>query len=291
MSRLTSAGYATVTLLCETFGVSRQAYYASRKPKKLALVSTRPSSHRYVTAEAALTAIQGVVDAHPAWGVRKVWATLRRNGTRVGRRRVWALMRAHGLVITATPRAPEPRRGHVVVPEPNRRLATDLTTVWTRKDGLVAVMITVDCGCRSVLDVTVSKSQASGPVLASVDRALELAFGSPEHVPEGVEIRSDHGPQYTGADAAAMAKTWGVVQTFAPVGRPTGNAVAERTIRTMKEECVWLSDWDSEDELRTALIAWRQSFNCERPHQSLKWSTPAEYRASRLPQQHHRVAA
>jgi hypothetical protein len=32
-------------------------------------------------------------------------------------------------------------------------------------------------------------------------------------------------------------------QTFAPVGRPTGNAVAERTIRTMKEECVWLADW------------------------------------------------
>jgi formylglycine-generating enzyme required for sulfatase activity len=77
---------------------------------------------------------------------------------------------------------------------------------------------------------------------ASVDNALVAAFGHPRNVPDGVELRSDHGSVYTGTDAHAFALRWGVEQTFAPVGRPSGNAAAERTIRTMKEECVWLAD-------------------------------------------------
>lgn len=282
MSRTTSRGEASVTLVCETFGISRSAFYASQRPVERPTNPKQPRTRGTPTAD-VLEGIQRIVEAHPAWGVRKVWATLKREGLRVGRRRVWAIMRAHGHVLAGgTPREPSPRRGHVTVPEPNRRLATDFTTVWTSEDGLVAVALTVDCGCRSVLDVTVSKSQDAPSMLASVDNALERAFGSPENVPAGVELRSDHGSVYTGSDAHTFARRWGVEQTFAPVGRPTGNAVAERTIRTMKEECTWLADWRNLDELRTALEAWRVAFNESRPHQALNWMTPSEYRAIKL---------
>lgn len=282
MNRTTSRGEAPVTLVCRTFAVSRAAYYASQKPAE-PRPPTSPPRTRGTPVATVLTAIERVVAAHPAWGVRKVWATLKREGLRVGRRRIWALMHAHGHVLAGgTPREPSPRRGHVVVPEPNRRIATDFTTVWTSDEGLVAVAITVDCGCRSVLDVTVSKSQDAPSMLASVDNALVVAFGVPENVPDGVELRSDHGSVYTGADAHTFALRWGVEQTFAPVGRPTGNAVAERTIRTMKEECIWLADWRDQAALRAALATWRSEFNDIRPHQSLNWATPAEYRSAKL---------
>lgn len=284
MNRATSRGEAPVTFVCRTFAVSRAAYYASQKPAG-PRPPTSPPRTRGTPVATVLAAIERVVAAHPAWGVRKVWATLKREGLRVGRRRIWALMHAHGHVLAGgTPREPSPRRGHVVVPEPNRRIATDFTTVWTTDDGLVAVAITVDCGCRSVLDVTVSKSQDAPSMLASVDNALVVAFGVPENVPDGVELRSDHGSVYTGADAHTFALRWGVEQTFAPVGRPTGNAVAERTIRTMKEECIWLADWRDQAALRAALATWRSEFNDIRPHQSLNWATPAEYRAAKLSQ-------
>lgn len=283
MSRQTSRGNAAVTLVCEAFHVSRAAYYAARRPPTTAPPPTKPRTERGTPVSTLLPAIEGIVAEHPAWGVRKVWATLKRRGMRVGRRRVWALMRAHGHVLSGgQPREPSPRRGHVVVPEPNRRFATDFTTVWTAEDGLLAVAITVDCGCRSVLDVTVSKAQDAPAMLASVDNALVQAFGRPENVPEGVELRSDHGSVYTGADAKVFADRWRVEQTFAPVGRPTGNAVAERTIRTMKEECIWLADWRNRAELDQALQGWRVEFNEVRPHQSLNWRTPAEYRAMKL---------
>jgi len=282
MSRETSAGVATVTQLCEAFGISRAAYYAARKPRLAAKVIALRRAPRHTSSEVALDAIREVIEAEPAWGVRKVWATLKRNGLKVSRKRVHALMRANGLVLARDREPGETTRGHVAVPEPNRRFGGDLTTVWTKRDGWVAVVPTIDCGCRSVLGLTVTKDQHGPAVLASVEQALHEAFDEPRYVPAGVELRTDHGPQYTGADCAALVERWGLVHTFAPVGRPTGNAVAERVIRTMKEEVVWLRDWNDADELREALLAWQHRYNTQRPHQALGWKTPAEHRAEKL---------
>lgn len=239
----------------------------------------RPAVASSVT---VLAALREIVAAEPAWGVRKVWATLRRRDLYVSRKRVWALMHAEGLVLRREREPGEPPRGHVAVPEPNRRWATDLTTVWTRREGWVAVVPTIDCGCRAVLALAVTKPQDAPAVLASSDGLLTALFGTPAAVPAALELRTDHGPQYTGGDCAALVDRWGLEHTFAPVGRPTGNAVAERLIRTMKEEVVWLRDWESADQLREALRAWQVRYNTTRPHQALGWQTPAEYRAARL---------
>jgi putative transposase len=73
-----------------------------------------------------------------------------------------------------------------------------------------------------------------------------------------------------------------VDHTFAPVGRPTGNAVAERFIQALKVELVWTRDWESLEELREAVTEWLQVYNHVRPHQALDWMTPAEKRAENL---------
>jgi transposase InsO family protein len=283
MTRTTPAGTAAVRLLCRTFGLSRQAYYAAQRVPVTPPVRRLPVRPAVASSAAVLAAIRTILAEEPAWGVRKVWAALHRRGLRVSRKRVWALMHAEGLVLRRDREPGEPPRGHVVVPEPNRRWATDLTTVWTRRDGWVAVVPTIDCGCRSVLALDVTKAQDAPAVLASLDALLAELFGAAAGVPAELELRTDHGPQYTGSDCADLVARWGLEHTFAPVGRPTGNAVVERVIRTMKEEVVWLRDWESAAELRGALAAWRVRYNTTRPHQALAWQTPAEVRATRLP--------
>jgi transposase InsO family protein len=291
MSRKTVAGLASVRLLCLTFGLSSAAYYVALRAQKHGRPSPSPGKvlrlparPRYASAEAVLAAIKEVLArvGSEAWGVRKVWATMRQEGLRVSTKRVWAIMHAHGLVLARDRDPGEPLRGHVAVPEPNRRFATDMTTTWTKRDGVVAIVPCIDCGCRSVLGLAVTKDQHSPAVLAPVREALVAAFGCPENVPDGVDFRTDHGPQYTGADCEALVTEWHLDHTYAPVGRPTGNAVAERVIRTLKEEVVWLRDWDNIDELTAALEAWRVRYNEKRPHQSLAWKTPSQYRAEHL---------
>jgi putative transposase len=283
----------SVTQVCSLFSISRQAWYEALRPSgQLALPLPTPAAPAepspapsWPSAEELERGIRAIVAEHPAWGVRKVWATLRREpyGIRASRKRVWAMMKALGLTLPADGTRPvEPRRGTVVVEQPNRRWSTDLTTVWTAQDGLVAVVPVLDCGCRTVLALGVTKSQDSAAVLAPVREALAAEFGDFSGVPDGLELRTDHGSQYTGADCEALCEEWGLEHTLAPVGRPTGNAAGERVIKTMKEECIWLRDWHSIDELRRALAEWADGYNNRRPHQALKWQTPAERRAERL---------
>lgn len=283
MSRETSRGKATVVELCETFHVSRQAYYAARTTER-ASPPPPPRPERvgaWATDAELVPAIREVVREHPAWGVRKVWATLRRRGVIASRKRVWATMHELKLVLTPASQRSDSTRGHVVVPHSNRRWATDLTTVHTRQDGLVAIVPVVDCGDRVVLALHVTKSQEAPDVLAPLTEALCAQFGTPANVPHGLEVRTDHGPQYTSSTCDALCRAWGLEHTFAPVARPTGNAVVERLNLTLKVELVWTRDWESLAELREALEAWRHTYNTERPHQALNWKTPVEKRASK----------
>jgi putative transposase len=168
------------------------------------------------------------------------------------------------------------------VEQPNRRIATDLTTVHTADDGVVAVVPVIDCGCRSGLALVVTKAQDAAAVLAPVRAALVDVFGAPQNVPHGVELLTDHGTQYTADDCDVLCRQWKLEHLFAPVSRPTGNSVVERFIRTMKEECIWLRDWKSAAELQEHLTAWLRVYNDVRPHQALEWQTPSERRAALL---------
>ena len=282
MSRTTSRGPVSVELLCETFQVSRQAYYAARQRPAAAPRRRAAPPGDFTPAPQAIEAIRRVCGAQSAWGVRKVWASLRREKLVVSRRRVWGLMATLGLLQRPVELRDEARRGRAAVPNSNRRWAIDLTTVRTRTDGLVAVVPVIDCGDRTLLACDVTKSQESLAVLTPIARALRDAFGDAAGVPEGLELRSDHGSQYTGSDCQDFCRTWRLTHTFAPVSRPTGNAVAERVILTLKLELIWARDWASADELRQAVTTWMQTYNTERPHQALGWDTPLERRTQNL---------
>jgi transposase InsO family protein len=311
MSRKTSRGIAPIGLLCAAFGRTRQAYYAAKQrieqasrgariegccgsgqgeivplgatSKALLGVGGGERPGACVSAAELVAGIRSVVARFPAWGVRKVWARLRREGLRVSRKRVWKTMHALGLTLPPLcERAVPLVRGQVAVAESNRRWATDLTTAWTAREGWVALVPLIDCGDRFAFELEVTKAQEAAAVLAPLERALVGEFGAPEAVPDGLELRSDHGPQYTGADAEALCARWRLAHFFAAVGRPTGNAVVERFIETLKVELVWTRDWESLDELREAVREWLHVYNCERPHQALEWKTPAEKRAENL---------
>lgn len=291
MSRQTSRGPATVRQLCQALCISKQAYYQAQERLRVPARASPPAPRKAPPSQSVgdahlRTAVQRVTseEGAQAWGHRKVWAILRhQQDLRVGHNRVWKMMGALGLLQPASgPHSLYAREGTVAVPESNRRWGTDLTSVWTRQEGLVAVAPTIDFGDRFLLTLGVSKSQEAEMVLAPVRTALHEAFGMPAEAVDGLELRTDHGPQYTGSVCHAMCQEWGLQQSFAPVGRPTGNAITERVILTMKAELIWARDWESAQELREALEARRLIYNHRRPHESLGCKTPAQKRAENL---------
>ena len=128
MSLTTDAGEATVTLMCDVFGISCSAYYAAKKAAEDAhgeptAEPVRPRKGDHPSAEALERDIKAIVAEHPAWGVRKVWATLRRAPYKLkaAHRRVYAFMKAMGACLVQGERPePLPRLGTVTVEQPNR---------------------------------------------------------------------------------------------------------------------------------------------------------------------------
>lgn len=283
MSLETSHGLASKSQLYRVFGVTRQAVAQALRAKP-EVGPTIPRPSKGTPAEVLKPAIAAVVADHQAWGVRKVWATLQRQGHRVGQSRTHALMREMGLTLPAHPCRGQATRGHVAVSHSNRRWGTDITTAWTSLDGWVAIAPVLDYGDRFLLDFEVTKSQDALHVLAPLQRAMEAQFTHRCNVPSDIELRTDHGPQYTGADCGQLCFRWHVDHTYAPIGRPTGNSVVERFILTLKTELIWTRDWNSRDELEAAVRDWAVIYNYKRPHQALDWQTPAERREQHLRQ-------
>ncbi len=48
----------------------------------------------------------------------------------------------------------------------------------------------------------------------------------------------------------------------------------------MKDEEVWTTEYDTRQQAIEALDAWIEDYRTQRPHQSLGYLTPAEYRAA-----------
>ena len=60
------------------------------------------------------------------------------------------------------------------------------------------------------------------------------------------------------------------------MGEPQGNGVAERFIRTLKEQCLWARLCDDVDELRQGVASFIETYNNEWLIERLGHRTPRE---------------
>ncbi len=64
---------------------------------------------------------------------------------------------------------------------------------------------------------------------------------------------------------------------------PEGNGVAERFIRSLKEQLLWVQTFDTVEELRQALLEFRDRFNKHWLLQRHGYATPNQVRAAHAP--------
>ena len=81
------------------------------------------------------------------------------------------------------------------------------------------------------------------------------AFG--QDVAHGLSIRHDHGSHYMSRVFQDELKFLGLTSSPAFVREPQGNGCAERFIRTLKENLLWLTTFDTVEALRVALLAFQ----------------------------------
>lgn len=276
--------------VCRVWGVARATYY-DRRAREATPRSIEPKRTLGGTwhADAELVdEIREVINATArehkfhGEGYRKVWARLRHRGVRTSKRRTLRLMREHGLLAPSrcgAPRGPRVHDGTIVTPEPDMMWGTDATGAWTRKDGLVTIFLAVDHCTTELVGVHAAKRADRFEALEPIRQGVKYAFDAfGENAAFGLKLRHDHGSQFTSKHFQRQLKFLGIKSSPSFVRNPEGNGVAERFVRTLKEQLLWQRDFEDAEELRQALQEFRRRYNEEWILSRHGYVSPAEVR-------------
>jgi putative transposase len=268
------------------WGVSRATLYRHRRPTKL-VERKRPGPLGAMSDEELVVAIRRLLTDSPfhGEGYRKLWARLRFAGIRTSRRRVLRLMRAHGLLAhqrAGRLRGSKAHDGTITTERVDLMWGTDLTSVMTG-EGLAAVFVAVDHCSAECVGLHASRRADRFEALEPVKQGVRTCFGGfAKDAATGLHLRHDHGSQHVSHHFRAELHFLGIASSPAFVREPEGNGCAERFIRVLKENLLWVRHFATVEELRLALIAFKRTYNQSWIVERHGYKTPAQVRNEQI---------
>jgi len=208
------------------------------------------------------------------WGLLKIHHKLRKQGEIANHKRVRRLYRLAGLSL---PRKLKKRLPEAVrQPLPKASACNQCWSLDFTADGLTdgrkfRTLNIIDDYNREVLGVEVDYSLPAGRVTRLLDKLVER-YGKPER------LRSDNGPEFISQTLQDWCAEHQVVLHWIEPGKPTQNAYIERFNGTFRREVLNANTFRNLAQVRRTVDDWLVEYNTERPHQSLKFMTPVEYR-------------
>jgi putative transposase len=251
--------------VCRVWSIARSTIYGQRHERVLPEARRGPLGPG--TDDELVDHIRRVLEASPfpGEGYRKVWARLRHRGIRTSPRRVLRLMRAHHLLAPTRQGQPHGLKAHdgtIIPAQIDTMWGTDMTATDTRQDGQVAIFIAVDHYSAECVGIHTAKQGTRFEALEPLRQGVRTAIGTfGQNVAPGLVLRHDHGSQYMSHVFQEELRFLGITSSPAFVREPEGNGCAERFIRTLKENLLWLTTFETVEELRLALHAFQHRYN------------------------------
>ena len=273
-----------LALVCRVWRIARSGVYRHRIVPR---VKGRRGPLGAMSDDALITAIKDVLAASPFHGEghRKVWARLRYAGIRTSMRRVLRLMRQNNLLAptrVGSPRGPRNHDGTIIPDTVDAMWGTDLTTTITG-EGQAAVFVAVDHCSAECVGIHAHAQATRFHALEPIRQGVRQHFGGfAKAIARGLAVRHDHGSQYMSHHFQNEIAFLGIESSPAFVRAPEGNGCAERFIRTLKENLLWVRTFATVEELRQALLEFRETYNTTWLIERHGFLTPAQFRQKQL---------
>jgi putative transposase len=259
-----------VALAMERGHTQRQACELMELPRSIL-------NYRSVRAERdapALDAMRRIAATYPRYGYRRVRIFLRREGHAMGPHRAYRLWRVAGLQL---PRR-RPRR-RIATSRPRPLPATGPNQVWAYDFVHDACANGQKLKCLTIIDEFTRESHAIEPagsirsthVIAVLTRLISV-HGAPRF------LRSDNGPEFVSTAILAWLAEAKIDTALIDPGKPWQNGADESFNGKFRDECLSMEWFRSRAEARVLIEIWRRHYNEVRPHSSLDYRTPAEFR-------------
>ena len=173
-------------------------------------------------------------------------------------------MREHALLAPSRagpPRGPRSHDGTIVPEAVDTMWGADLTTTVTG-EGQAAVFVAVDHCSAECVGIHAALRATRFEALEPLRQGVRRHFGGfAKDAARGLSVRHDHASQYTAHDFQKELRFLGIESSPAFIRAPEGNGCAERFIRTLKENLLWVRSFATVEELRRALLAFREAYN------------------------------
>jgi transposase InsO family protein len=263
-----------VQVLCEVLGLARSSYYYRARPRDETAFRER------------LRELQG---QWPTYGHRRITVEASREGPAVNHKRVERLRRLMDLTAkikrkkryTTNSRHDFPRYPNLVqdleITHPDHVWVADITWIHLRRSDVYLAVI-MDVFTRGVCGWHLSRNIDHLLTCTALQRALATRQPEIHH--------SDQGVQYAATQYIDLLTSRDVRISMADVGAAWQNGYAERLIRTIKEEEVYLTEYeDYPDALAQIGRFLDEVYMHKRIHSSLGYLTPAEFESQWRAQQ------
>jgi transposase InsO family protein len=274
-----------VTMLCEVYGVARSTFYAAARTPVRESPPKKRGPRTKLTDDQLVEGIRQTLRERPFHGEghRKVHAVLRhRKDVRVGRNLVLRLMRQEGLLAPTRrghPHGDKAHEGSIVTQRPNQIWGTDATRFETEENGGCWFFGAIDHYCDDILGWSVAKIGDRFQALEPIRQGLGREYGAlSKDVARGLTVRCDHGSQYVSHDFRAELAYFGISISYAYVGEPEGNGIAERFMRTLKEQVLHCHRFKNLEEARRVIGEFIERYNREWLIERLGYVAPSEAR-------------
>jgi putative transposase len=216
-------------------------------------------------------------------GYRKAWNHLRRKGQQVSKNRVHRLWKRAKLQIKrrmGKKRKPpgDPRADLLCPSRPGEVWSVDFVFDALMNGTKLKLLTIGDDYTRECLALVPATSFAAPRVIQVLDRLVN-EHGAPQY------LKSDNGSEFIAHVLQAWLAGRGTKSHFIAPGSPWQNGFRESFHSRLREEFLYGTLFATVDEARVLCEAFRREYNEERPHQSLGYLTPAEYKQQRLQNQ------
>jgi transposase InsO family protein len=157
-----------------------------------------------------------------------------------------------------------------------------MTTTITTGEGQVCVFIAVDHCTAECVGVHAAKSGNRFEALEPIRQGVREYFGGFDRgIAAGLAIRHDHGSASMSDDFRRELTFLAITSSPSFVREPEGNGCAERFIRTLKANLLWVRSFATVAELAEALREFKRTYNQQWLIERHGFRTPAQARSDR----------